>query len=132
MVATTSQSILDVNPSLLYLGGPPQYLTGYRVDQQTIEKAQKYLRTFSRRISTLIIDHHLLRGQGWKSFMQPISDVAATEAHHVFTAAEYRGQRNQPLESERRKLYEEDPPSTEFLNWCHLPKEQQRVTPPPV
>jgi predicted metallo-beta-lactamase superfamily hydrolase len=64
--------------------------------------------------------------------MQPIIDIAAIEAHQVITAAEYRGQRNQPLESERQKLYDEDPPSTEFLNWCHLSKEQQRMTPPPI
>jgi hypothetical protein len=132
MLSRTYKAIHEVNPSLLYLGGPPQYLTGYRICQQSIERAQRNLMNLSKLIPTLIIDHHLLRGQDWLSFMQPLYTAAKAEAHHVSTAAEYCHQRVQPLESERRKLYEEDPPSTEFLNWCHRPKDQRRITPPPV
>ncbi|MCW4040173.1 MAG: MBL fold metallo-hydrolase [Candidatus Bathyarchaeota archaeon] len=132
MITTTCQSILEVNPSLLYLGGPPQYLAGYRVNHQTIMRAQRNLLNLSRMIPTLIVDHHLIRGQDWTRFMHPIRRVAETEAHHVYTAAEYCRQRNQPLESERQKLYEQDPPSTEFLNWSRRSKDQQRTTPPPV
>jgi hypothetical protein len=132
MLSRTYKAIHEVNPSLLYLGGPPQYLTGYRICQQSIERAQRNLMNLSKLIPTLIIDHHLLRGQDWLSFMQPLDTAAKAEAHHVSTAAEYCHQRVQPLESERRKLYEEDPPSTEFLNWCHRPKDQRRITPPPV
>jgi predicted metallo-beta-lactamase superfamily hydrolase len=132
MVPTTYQSILDIKPSLLYLGGPPQYLAGYRVDHHIIEQAQYYLRNLSRMIPTLIIDHHLLRSQDWMGFLQPIIDVAATRTHQAITAAEYRGLQNQPLEAKRRQLYDEDPPSTEFMNWSYLPQEQQKKIPPPV
>lgn len=132
MITTTFQSILKINPSLLYLGGPPLYLAGYRVNHQSIKQAQSNLMNISRRIPTLIIDHHLLRSQEWPRFMQPLRAVARGEAHRIFTAAEYCRQSNQPLESERRRLYEENPPSTEFLNWCHRSKDQQRITPPPV
>ena len=132
MITSTFQSILEINPSLLYVGGPPQYLAGYRVNHQSIKQAQNNLMNLSIKIPTLIIDHHLLRGQDWINFMQPIRAAARVVDHHVFTAAEYRGQPNHPLESERQRLYEEDPPSTEFLNWCHRSKDQQRITPPPV
>ena len=132
MITSTFNSILKVNPTLLYLGGPPQYLAGYRVDHQSIMQAQSNLLSLSQKIPTLIIDHHLLRGQDWTSFMQPIRSVALAENHHVFTAAEYDSQPNQPLESERRRLYEENPPSTEFLNWSHRSKDQQRIIPPPI
>lgn len=132
LITTTYQSIREINPSLLYLGGPPQYLAGYRVSPQSIKQAQNNLIDLSMKIPTLIIDHHLLRGQDWTSFMQPIRAIAGIEAHHVCTAAEYNKQQNLPLESKRRRLYEEDPPSTEFLNWCHRSADQQRITPPPI
>ena len=32
----------------------------------------------------------------------------------------------------RRKLYERDPPSSEFLNWSNLPREKRRKIMPPL
>jgi hypothetical protein len=40
--------------------------------------------------------------------------------------------KNNPLECLRQKLYEDDPLSREFMKWTKLPREERRVTNPPV
>jgi len=36
------------------------------------------------------------------------------------------------FEFDRRKLYEDDQPSKEFLKWAKLPREKQSLIPPPI
>jgi len=59
-------------------------------------------------------------------------ESAQNSGHKLVTAAELVGMKNNPLECLRQKLYEDDPLSREFMKWTKLPREERRVTNPPV
>jgi hypothetical protein len=48
------------------------------------------------------------------------------------TAAEYIGERPRLLEANRRMLYQEKPPSRQFIKWTKMNKEKQRLVKPPL
>jgi hypothetical protein len=52
--------------------------------------------------------------------------------HEVVTAAEFSGEQPMLLESIRERLYEEEPPSEEFMKWTQLNHEKRRQQAPPV
>jgi len=85
-----------------------------------------------QKIPTVVVDHHLLRDDGWYKFLEPVRASAEKSGHRIITAAELAGEEARPLECQRRKLYEENKPNREFLKWAKLPKEKQSLTPPPL
>jgi hypothetical protein len=48
------------------------------------------------------------------------------------TAAEFAGQENTFLESRRKKLYADYPPSKEFEKWMHEGSMAKSTTKPPI
>lgn len=128
----TLRFILKNDPKTLVIGGPPTYLPQYKVRKNSIEKALKSLEKIAKQISIVILDHHLLRDAEWRKHVEKIYEIASQFKNKILTAAEYIGKRNTPLESIRKKLYEEEPPSNEFKKWTKLPREKRRVTPPPI
>lgn len=128
----TLNIILSEKPQMLIIGGPPAYLADFRMDRKSIELAIDNLMVLAKRIPTIILDHHVLRDEGWGSFIKPIVNAALSVNHKVLTAAEFLGSENSLLESMRRSLYVNEPPSLEFAKWSKIPAAQRKLTPPPI
>jgi uncharacterized protein len=128
----TVKVILDEKPSLVILGGPPTYLQGFRIGEEFFRTALLHMEMIAKEVETLVIDHHLLRDEGWYKFLDPVRTSAEKMGHRVITAAELLKKEPNPLECRRKELYEEEKPSAEFLKWAKLPKEKLNETAPPV
>ncbi len=113
----TAQLILDVNPSLLMLGGPPFYLSGFRVNEAALQNATNNLKAIVETVPLTIIEHHTLRDEFWKQKVAPIEEHATKAGHSLLTAKEYVGEENHFLESNRKRLFRDFPPSKDFQLW---------------
>ncbi len=132
VVEETVKLVLDENPDLLIMGGPPTYLKGFKVAEEFFQLAVHNMGQIVRKIPTVVVDHHLLRDEGWHSYLEPVRKNASNSGHRVITAAELAGRQPRPLECIRQNLYENNKPSDEFLKWAKLPKEKQSLAPPPL
>jgi uncharacterized protein len=113
----TTQLIVNTQPSLLMLGGPPFYLSGFRVNEAALKTATNNLKTITAAVPLTIIEHHTLRDESWKRKLAPIVEHAKHAGHGLLTAAEFAGVENSFLESKRRELFAEFSPSKEFQLW---------------
>jgi len=127
----TAKIILDEKPQFLIMGGPPLYLADFKIDTAVVSHGIENFVRLVELIPSSILEHHLLRAENWREFAKPVFEVAGRLNHTVTTGAEFAGLENNLLEYNRRRLYEEEPPSDEFLRWTKIPKEKQRMTPPP-
>lgn len=132
VIPETVKLIMDEKPYLLIMGGPPTYLQGFRIGEGFFRTALKHMEQIVQSIPKVVVDHHLLRDEGWSKFLEPVRDAAKKRGHSLITAAELAKTEPHPLECQRRMLYEEEKPSKEFLNWAKLPKEKQSSIPPPL
>lgn len=123
--------ILREKPDLLIIGGPPLYLAGFKASEEKILHGLKNLVRIAQNVPMVILEHHLLRAEDWRTFSAPVFEAAKKAKHDVLTAAELLGKENNLLEFKRRKLYEIEPPNQAFLKWMKLPRTRRgRVTPP--
>ena len=123
--------ILNEEPQLAIVGGPPFYLVDFKETPRMIDSATRNLESIVERVPVTILDHHILRDEKWRETAQPVFEKASSVGHELVTAAEYAGEENHLLESQRRQLYETDPPSREFTEWMKIPiQERKRVLPP--
>jgi uncharacterized protein len=113
----TLELILAQAPTLIMLGGPPLYLGGFRVEEAQLERGMANLGRIVEAVPTVILEHHALRDEQWQDKMQGIFQRANAVGHRVLTAAEYAGQENNFLESKRKQLFRDYPPSAEFKAW---------------
>jgi predicted metallo-beta-lactamase superfamily hydrolase len=125
-------TILDFNPNVAVIGGPPFYLSGFRVSEEVISSSLRYTEKAIEKIPCIIYDHHPLRSEDYFHRVSRLRLIARKIKHSLLTAAEYAGLDNNLLEARRRKLYEEYPPSVSFRRWASLPKEKRRRTMPPI
>jgi predicted metallo-beta-lactamase superfamily hydrolase len=132
MYTPTLEKILENCPKLVYVGGPPTYLSGFRVNEEDIEKGIQNLRSLAENVPTTILGHHLLRDKDWKNRSRQIFDAADDVGNRVVTAAEYLGKENNCLECKRGQLFESDPPSPEFKAWMKLPLQKRKLIIPPI
>jgi predicted metallo-beta-lactamase superfamily hydrolase len=132
MHTPTLESILSENPQLVIVGGPPTYLSGFRVEEAHIKQGLCNLEILVKRVPVTILEHHLLRDDDWRAQSKPIFDAAERAGHKVVTAAEFVGEKDNPLESHRRLLYENEPPDLQFEKWLKLPILERKKTRPPV
>jgi predicted metallo-beta-lactamase superfamily hydrolase len=107
-------------------------LEGVKVDKQLIRKGLENAARIAGAVPAVILEHHLLRSEDWKDRAKVVFQAADQKHHTVTTGAESGGIKLQLLEATRSRLYEEDPPSDEFLKWCKMRREKQRTQPPPV
>ncbi|PWT76772.1 MAG: hypothetical protein C5B60_03670, partial [Chloroflexi bacterium] len=128
----TVNLILREKPTLLVMGGPPTYLRGFKVREEFFQTALQNMETLASQIETVVIDHHVLRDEGWSEFLKPVRDTAEKNGHRVITAAELLKRESEPLEYRRKEFYEHEKPSADFLKWSKLPKEKLNQTPPPL
>jgi len=132
MYNPTLDIILAENPQLVIMGGPPTYLTGFRVKDEHVQQGMRNLQSLVKRVPTTILEHHILRDEGWRSLSQQVFAMASEAGHRVVTAAEFAGKENNPLEFRRRQLFGKEPPSLDFEKWMKLPQEKRKLTKPPI
>lgn len=129
---TTLAFILSERPSAIILGGPPTYLSGVKASEDSIKRGMSNLATVAKQIPLVVVDHHLLRTQDSLQELSAISEEAKPFGSSIMTAAEYIGEQPRLLEANRRGLYQERPPSQQFIKWTKMNKEKQRLVKPPL
>jgi predicted metallo-beta-lactamase superfamily hydrolase len=132
MSKRTTRIILKERLDLVILGGPPVYLEGVKVEKASIRKGIENAARIAGKVPTVIFEHHVLRSKNWREEAKIVFDAGAEADGKVLTAAGYLGLEPSLLESKRERLYEEEPPSREFMKWTELPREKRRVELPPV
>ncbi len=130
IVNDTLQYILQTAPDLLIVGGPPIYLSRFTDNER--EMARNSLVVLASTIPTLVVDHHLMRGNSWKDWLSPVVSVAEKAGNHVLTMAELAGVENMLLEAEREERYKTCPPSEEFMKWAQATDEFKLKHPAPI
>jgi hypothetical protein len=95
--------ILSWQPKIALVGGPPLYRA---LPKSLIKQAWENARTLSKNISTLILDHHLIRSEQGLVFVKKLSSLSK---NRVCCAAEFMGKTPLLLEAWREKLYREMP-----------------------
>jgi predicted metallo-beta-lactamase superfamily hydrolase len=128
----TAELILAQKPDVLMVGGPPFYLGGFKVDERQIERGAENLQAIVETVPTTIMEHHALRDGHWRLHAQPIYAAAQKTGHTLQTAAEYAGCENVFLESKRKELYAQQPPSEEFKRWSKLDAAELTKVKPPI
>jgi hypothetical protein len=128
----TLQIILAAKPQLIIIGGPPIYLAGFQVREEHVQQAMRNLMEVIKRVPITIIEHHILRDKNWRELSRPLFSRASKRGHSFVTAAEFLGERNNFLESRRRQLFENEPPTIEFQKWMKLPIKEKKLTKPPI
>jgi predicted metallo-beta-lactamase superfamily hydrolase len=132
MSAHTLELIKAAKPQAIMVGGPPFYLGGFRVDEAQLRLGLTNLVGVVETVPLTILEHHALRDESWQQRTKQVYDVALKAGHTVMTAAEFAGQENAFLESRRKKLYIDYPPSKEFEKWMHEGLTAKSTTKPPI
>jgi hypothetical protein len=132
MSSRTLEIIDGEKPQLIMIGGPPLYLSGFRVDESQIKAALGNLEKVARIVPNVILEHHILRDENWRDAIKNVFDVAEEVGCEILTAAEFSGKENAFLEAERKRLFVEDPPSIEFEKWMHKSIDVQMHLKPPI
>lgn len=81
-------------------------------------------------VPLVILEHHLLRDELWKQKISTVYEQASRSGHCVMTAAEYIGDENVFLESKRKQLYCDYPPTPEFKKWMQTLNNKKIAKPP--
>jgi uncharacterized protein len=126
----TLQLILSEAPDAVMLGGPPLYLGGFRVDWVQLEQGLTNLTQIVKAVPLVIMEHHVLRGEDWKLKTNKIFEEGQSLGHKVFTAAEFLGKENLLLESNRKNLYRDYPPTEKFEQWVKTLRIKKIEKPP--
>jgi len=129
---STAKLLLDSLPQILIIGGPPLYLSDYKIGQDSLSKALGNLASLAKTIPLMILDHHLLRAENWRQYCSPVFEAAKAYGHRVLTAAEFAGNPERELEHQRKILYESEPPNEEFQKWLNLPEHKRGKMLPPL
>jgi predicted metallo-beta-lactamase superfamily hydrolase len=125
MVRQTAELILNEDPDLLMVGGPPFYLGGLKVSEIQLRNGVANLSRIIEAVPVTVIEHHALRNAEWRTRTEGLYSAAEKVGHRIVTAAEFAGEKNQLLESKRKQLYTDFPPSKDFLKWT---RENQAIT----
>ncbi|MEM0344713.1 MAG: hypothetical protein QXP94_01315 [Thermofilaceae archaeon] len=123
MESRAAKAIISLKPSLVVVGGPPLYLEGRKVDKEMVRRGLENLAAISRSTKAVVC-HHTLRDEEW------LNKLASGGIPAALTYAELLGIEMKLLEARRRALYEEEPPSRQFIEWLHAPKDSRG--PPPL
>ncbi len=97
--------ILRWKPDLLITGGPPLYLSGFRIGKEEISTAMENFLKLAARIPRMVIDHHLFRSEEGLDFLNKISREAKKFGHRVESVAGFLKTDLKLLEARRKELY---------------------------
>jgi predicted metallo-beta-lactamase superfamily hydrolase len=128
----TLELIKDAKPDVVMVGGPPFYLGGFKVDEVQLQQGLDNLLVLVKTVPVTILEHHALRGVSWHERTREAFELARRAGNIVETAAEYTGEENVFLESRRKQLYEENPPSREFERWMRGSSDKANKGKPPL
>jgi predicted metallo-beta-lactamase superfamily hydrolase len=95
-----------------------------------LEQGLRNLERIVEAVPLVILEHHALRDESWRPKMDGVYQKAAAAKHSIVTAAEYAGKENLFLESRRKQLYREHPPSSEFKAWMKTLNNKTIAKPP--
>ncbi len=132
MSTRTLELIKAAKPQVIVVGGPPFYLSGFRVPETQLQLGLKNLTAIAEAVPLTILEHHALRDEAWRQKTKQVYAKAAEVGHKVMTAAEFAGQDNNFLESKRKMLYTENPPSKEFERWMREGLKKKGIVKPPM
>lgn len=132
MDSSTLDIILEEEPQLLMIGGPPLYLSGFRVGEESVRRALANLEKIVEKIPLVVLDHHILRDLEWREKTRNVFRKAHSRGHEILTAAEFLGIPVSLLEASRKRLFNEKPPSSEFTKWMRKDDEKKKHTLPPI
>ena len=95
--------IIEQNPDLLIIDGPPTMFLGYRFSKKNLQLCSKNLVNIINKLDCdIILDHHLLRDLKYKkAFSMPYKKGGS----RLKTFAEYLGKENNTLEANRKILW---------------------------
>ena len=96
--------ILNWKPDIVLVSGPPLYLPYLTLEQR--ERAHYNAVRLAGRVGTLIIDHHLLRSEEGRCWLD---NLASSTGNKIICAADFMGCRRLLLESWRDYLYDKMP-----------------------
>jgi predicted metallo-beta-lactamase superfamily hydrolase len=96
--------ILDWQPDIALVGGPPLYLPFLSAKQRGV--AWRNAQHLAHHVDTLILDHHMLRCEEGSAWLDHLSDETG---HRVICAADFMEQPRRLLEARREQLYREMP-----------------------
>jgi predicted metallo-beta-lactamase superfamily hydrolase len=128
----TVELIKSAKPQVIMVGGPPFYLGGFKVEETQLRLGLQNLMAVVEAVPVTILEHHALRDEAWQQMTRQVYDLAAQVGHKVMTAAEFTGKGNNFLESKRRMLYVENPPSKEFEKWMREGLTAKSHVKPPI
>jgi predicted metallo-beta-lactamase superfamily hydrolase len=128
----TVELIKSAKPQVIMVGGPPFYLGGFKVEETQLRLGLQNLMAVVEAVPVTILEHHALRDEAWQQMTRQVYDLAAQVGHKVMTAAEFAGKGNNFLESKRRMLYVENPPSKEFEKWMREGLTARSHVKPPI
>ncbi len=124
--------IQAAKPNVVMVGGPPFYLGSYKVDELELRQGLKNLTSLAKSVPLLVLEHHALRDEAWKQRTKAVFDAAEEAGNVIKTAAEFAGLENTFLESRRKQLFENYPPSKEFERWMNETAEVRSLKKPPI
>lgn len=125
----TLSFILSIDPDLAIIGGPPLYLDKFSSSDK--QSALFCLSVLAASIPTLVVDHHNMRGGDWMTWSKSIFNASKESGHRLLSMANLAGKDEQCLESIRKQLYQNHPPSEDFLKWTHASEEYKVQNIPP-
>ena len=90
-----AEMVIDEDPDVLVLDGPPTYLFGYTLNKINLRRAEENVKRIldESEVKLVIYDHHLPRGRLFKHRLERLYSSASSE--RLMTAAEWLGE--QPL-----------------------------------
>ncbi len=128
----TLELIKAAKPQVIMVGGPPFYLGGFKVDEAHLRMGLKNLTAVVESVPVTVLEHHALRDESWQQKTRQVYHAASESGHKVMSAAEFTGQENNFLESKRKMLYFENPPSKEFEKWMREGLTEKSHVKPPI
>jgi len=132
MSNSTAKTIIEEEPQLLMIGGPPLYLAGFRVTDNEIIEAMEHLKRIVAVVPSVILEHHLLRAENWREQSKSIFETARETGHRLVSAAEFLGEKENLLEARRKQLFDMEPPGEGFMRWTKISVDARKLVKPPV
>ena len=130
IVDTTLSYLQLCNADVMIVGGPPIYLSQWL--QSDSDLALQSLIKLGTSSNVLVIDHHLMRSNEWRQWIQPIVKASSDKGNKVLTMAELTGRDVRCMEANRPELYESASPDEDFMNWTKASDEYKMQNMPPI
>lgn len=96
--------VLSLNPDIVLVSGPPLYLS--KISNKVFEIAWANALRLSKKVETLILDHHLLRNCEGIKWLERLSSKSENQ---VICGADFMKKPRLLLEARRRELYNNMP-----------------------